>query len=108
MAANPQNVQAQTTARLKPKKSQATAGGMEESGTAGSCLFTKRERQKLQREGKEDKTSIEIPYTELAGRRRAMEKKSKPILIQFQPSRRIKRDSILKLIFPEFSGPETM
>lgn len=111
VAANPQNVPAQTTVRLKPKKKkkkQATAGGIEEPGMAGSCLFSKREGQKLQREGKEDKTSIEIPYTELAGRWRGMEKKSKPDLIHFQPSRRIKRDSILKLIFPEFSGPKTM
>lgn len=55
MAANPQNVQAQTMAILKLKKSQLTAGGIEESGMAGSCLFSKREAEASgRREGRQD------------------------------------------------------
>lgn len=80
MAANPQNLEAQTTARIKLKKSQATAGGIEESGTASSCLFSKRGGKKLQREGKKNKTSMEIPYTELAGRQRGIERGPNPSL----------------------------
>lgn len=106
MAADPQEIQ--TLPRIKRKKSQATAGGMEEAGMAGTCLFSKRGGMAsffVQEEGEGKKT---VYIIHRAVRETSTNQKPKPLLIQSQPSRQIKRSSVLKLIFPELSGPKIM
>lgn len=111
VAADPLEIQ--ILARIKLKKSQATAGGMEEAGTAGSCLFSKRGGVGgdgfvlRSREGKGKKT-VYGNTIHRAVRETSTNQKPKQVLIRSQPSRQIKRGSVLKLIFPELSGPKIM
>lgn len=115
MAADPLEIQ--ILARIKLKKSQATAGGMEEAGRqalvssqkevcvcggGGGNSFVLRSR-----EGKGKKT-VYGNTIHRAVRETSTNQKPKLVLIRSQPSRQIKRGSVLKLIFPELSGPKIM